>query len=239
MTDSLTATEKECICCYGFIANPSKPIWENIPSALKAIQATTYLNSPYNLHCHNLCKTLPLPTGYNQLLDLSLNYCIERKKPTPNIQNTLDKLNRSDRLKAWLKDNPIKKDKNYNPNLYLPSCWKPPEAPSIIEQSLKTFGEKLKEITEQNTARATPNSNLTRLQKNCLQKMLNDKCYIVCLSDKNLGSVLMERIRILNATYQTTYYVTLCTLNSQNKKLLNKYNILGKLCYSYALINVF
>jgi hypothetical protein len=42
-------------------------------------------------------------------------------KPAPNIKNTLDKLNRSIRLKAWLKEHPVEKDENYNPNLYLPS----------------------------------------------------------------------------------------------------------------------
>jgi hypothetical protein len=42
-------------------------------------------------------------------------------KPAPNIKNTLDKLNRCIRLKAWLKEHPVEKDENYNPNLYLPS----------------------------------------------------------------------------------------------------------------------
>jgi hypothetical protein len=81
LKDSLTATEEECIRCYGFVANSSKPIWENIPHALKSIQASTYLNSPSNLHCYNLCTTLTPPTGYNQLLGLGLNYCIEQKNP--------------------------------------------------------------------------------------------------------------------------------------------------------------
>ena len=85
------------------------------------------------------------------------------------------------------------------------SCWKRRklQPQSILTFTLETTwniwnyrtkpkNEKLKEITEQNTARATPKSNLTRLQKHCLQKIMSDKCYIVCLSDKNLGPVLME-----------------------------------------------
>jgi hypothetical protein len=137
-------------------------------------------------HTYATNRLQPTPRPWSKLLHRT-------KKPAPNIKNTLDKLNRSVRLKVWLKEHPIENDENYNPNLYLPSRWKPPEASNTIEQNLKTFAEKLKEITKQNTEKATPKSNLTRLQKNCLQKIMNDKRYIVCLSDKNLGPVLMER----------------------------------------------
>jgi hypothetical protein len=190
--DSTIAIEKECIRSYGFVANPTKKIWENIPSALKTIQATTYLNSPFNLHCHNLCTKLLTPIGFNQLLSLGLNFCIERSKPTPNIKYTLNKLNRNVRLKAWLEKNPLEQD-NYNPNLYLPSHWQPPEAPERIEQCLQNFEKQLTEITKHNNANSTSRSNLSRLQKNCLKKIMSDRCFIVCLSDKNLGPVLMER----------------------------------------------
>jgi hypothetical protein len=64
----------------------------------------------------------------------------------------------------------IEKDGDCNPNLYLPSCCKPPDASEKPEQSLRNFTEKLKEITEHNTTNSTPKSNLTKLHKNYLRK---------------------------------------------------------------------
>ena len=119
-------------------------------------------------HTYATNRLQPTPRPWSKLLHRT-------KKTAPNIKNTLDKLNRSVRLKAWLKEHPIENDESYNPNLYLPSRWKPPEASNTIEQNLKTFAEKLKEIVKQNTEKTTPKSNLTRLQKNCLQKIMNDK----------------------------------------------------------------
>jgi len=183
----------ECIRTYGFTADPKKPIWKNIPSALKSILATTYLNSPSNLHCHNLCERLPPPAGFNILLGLGLNYCIEQRKPTPNIQKTMDKINNSVRLKAWLTENPLEKNQNYNPKLYLPSRWKPPEASIEIEKRLKEFKTALTEEKNKNAITTISKSNLTKLQQSCLEKIKNDRRYIVCLSDKNLGPVILER----------------------------------------------
>ncbi len=96
---------KECIRTYGFIADPNKPVWKNIPSALKFMNTNMYLQSLYNLHCHNLCENLQPPLGFNILLGLSLDFCIEQKQPRPNVQHTLEKLKRSVQLKEWLKEN--------------------------------------------------------------------------------------------------------------------------------------
>jgi hypothetical protein len=46
------------------LKNPKRHQEQTQPSALKTIQATTYLNSPYNLHCNNLCNKLIPPTAW-------------------------------------------------------------------------------------------------------------------------------------------------------------------------------
>jgi hypothetical protein len=56
IVDSISAINKECTQTYGFVANPAKAIWENIPHALKSINTSSFLQLPYNLHCHNLCE---------------------------------------------------------------------------------------------------------------------------------------------------------------------------------------
>ena len=144
---SLSTISKECIRTYGFVADPNKPIWKNIPSALKSMTTNEYLQSPYNLHCHNLCENLKPPLGFNILLGLSLNFCIEQNHPKPNVQYTLEKLKRSIRLKEWLEENGSNNndDDEYIPHLYLPSRWNPPPASNKIESKLQQFSTKLEE----------------------------------------------------------------------------------------------
>jgi hypothetical protein len=176
---------------YGFVSNPEKPIWENIPNALRTLNATTYLQTPYNLHCHNLCESLQPPPGSNQLLGLGLNFCIKESHPKPNVKHTLEKLERSVRLQAWINENGTPADEEYIPTLYIPSPWKPPPASDEIENNLLLFSSKIKELVRNN--KTAPRSNLSKLQYTCLKNIKNDRRFIICLSDKNLGPVIMER----------------------------------------------
>jgi hypothetical protein len=84
--DTMSTIDKECTQMYGFIADPTKPIWENIPVALQKNPTSTFLQTPYKLTCHNLCEKLQPPPGFNQLLGLGLNFCIEQYHPKPNIK---------------------------------------------------------------------------------------------------------------------------------------------------------
>jgi hypothetical protein len=49
-------------------------------------------------------------------------------------------------------------------------------------------------------------SNLTRLQYNCLQSLKDDHRFIICLSDKNLGPVIMERSTYLERCFTKHLY---------------------------------
>jgi len=108
--DALSITEKECVRMYGFVADPNKPIWENLKSSLKNLPTQLFLQAPYSLTCHNLCKKLQPPPGFNQLLGLSQNFCIEQYHPKPTVKETTAKLKRSIRLKSWIKQNGIEED---------------------------------------------------------------------------------------------------------------------------------
>jgi len=122
----------------------------------------------------NLCNNIQPPPGFNYLLDLGLNFCIEQHKPTPNIENTLKRLERSIRLKAWTTENEINDEgNNYIKNLYLPSTWHPPLASTEIENSITLFSSKVRDACASNIVR--PRTNLSRLQYTCLQKIKNDK----------------------------------------------------------------
>jgi hypothetical protein len=112
------------------------------------------------------------------------------------VKNTLNKLSKSIRLKAWLANHPTDEENNndYNPKLYLPSHWKPPEASSTIEECLENFELAVRNEIAQGTAtKGNKKTNLTKLQIKCLKTFVSDRRFMICLSDKNLGPVIMER----------------------------------------------
>jgi hypothetical protein len=145
-----------------------------------------------SLQCHNLCIKEKPPPRYNQLLGLSLNYCIETLHPKPNFKQTTDKLEKSIHLKHWVNEYGANNNNDdYIPSLYITTTWKPPEASTKKEEAIKNFTSKIRSIIERN--KTYPRSNLTKLQHNCLLAIKNNNKLIVCMSDKNLGPIIMER----------------------------------------------
>ncbi len=144
----IAEAKHHCIKNFGFVSDPSKKLWEHIPSALKALPTRFVLQSPANQYCHNLCTETAPPPGYNYLLGLGLNYCIESLHPKPNINVTVKKMEKSIRLKHWLSKNGIENNEDYIPSLYVPTTWKPPEASHEIEEAIQTFTTNLNKMVE-------------------------------------------------------------------------------------------
>ncbi len=69
--------------------------------------------------CHNLCEKLQPTPGFNQLLGLGLNFCIEQHRPKPNVKNTMEKLKKSIRLRVWTEENGIANDEYIKNSTYL------------------------------------------------------------------------------------------------------------------------
>ncbi len=189
--DAISDEKRQCIKTYGVVSDPTKPQWHNTSCALRSLPTHVFLQSPTNLQCHNLCQTLTPPPGYNYLLGLGLNFCIEQARPKPNIERTFERLKQTIRLKQWLTKNGINQDDEYIPSLYIQSNWNPPEASSETEDAINRFSTMLAIELANNKTNAR--SNLTRLQYNCLQLLKNGHHFIICLSDKNLRPVIMER----------------------------------------------
>ncbi len=118
---------------------------------------------------------------------------MEQAHPKPNIEYTLKRLIWAIRLKQWLTEDEVNQDDGYIPSLYLPPNWNPPEASNKTEDAISKFSMTLAIELVNNTTNT--GSNLTRLQYNCLQLLKDDHHFIFCLTDKNLGSVVMEHSR--------------------------------------------
>ena len=82
---------------YGFLADPSKELWENIKDYYGNMSPRTYLiGRPTNMACHDLCIDQKAPPGIELLLGLGATYCVQQ----PNLskkasQRTMKRLRRN------------------------------------------------------------------------------------------------------------------------------------------------
>jgi hypothetical protein len=91
---------------------------------------------------------------------------------------------------------------DYIPNLYIKSEWKPPPIPeSNVELRMMDFATTLK-LAAVAHHRARPRSNLSSLQHRQIQMIRNDRRFIVCLTDKNLGPAILERRQYIQRVHQ-------------------------------------
>ena len=147
---------------------------------------------------HNLCINVKPPPGTRLLLGLSEKFCIERGRPTgidERFNSNFDRLQRQVRINDFFNlQERITKDDDYIPNLYLSSEWVPPIIRhGDMEQRMMNYRAKLVRLVQHASQRRRPRFNLSPLQYKILKELKENKEIIVCLSDKNLGPVVMDR----------------------------------------------
>ena len=124
---------------FGFIANASKPRWENTQQALLQMPAEHYFNHQNNIAIHNLCKsTKEIPPGAISLLGLGLNFCIKHRYPTHKIKKSIKRFQNDIRTKQLFVG--LKRQDNFIPQLYIEDPhWITPPAKPKIEHCLQRF----------------------------------------------------------------------------------------------------
>lgn len=76
----------------GFLADPSKQLWENKIAYLEILPFHYIQSMPSNMAVHNLC-ILPssIPKGTISVLGLGINFCIKKPHPTNNFKKSLQR----------------------------------------------------------------------------------------------------------------------------------------------------
>jgi hypothetical protein len=118
-------------------------------------------SQPSNATIHILSGK-KLPCGSDQLLGLSLKFCIQETIPKMQVAKTIARLRRAIRFQAWLdahsdKETEDKNDSDYIPGLYLPSSWTPPISHTHLENGLSDFEGKLNNYFEQRRPKRSDN----------------------------------------------------------------------------------
>ena len=182
---------------YGFLADPTKSVWENTKLRLGAMSPHAYYTRPANMAFHNLCTTIQVPPGTAALLGLGLKYCIEQPRPYQDFNRSMHRFRRDMRLHCAIQGfntditEEDSSNKDYIQRLYIPSNWKPPEAPLKYELTFDTFDEGL--TAERHLLNYTRRYNLTPSQRHVLSELSSRTDLIVLPTDKNLGPCIIER----------------------------------------------
>ena len=142
---------KQILKHEGFLADPSKPLWQNKKDYLANLPIELLLSSPSNMAVHNLClhpNKIYIPKGTISTFGLGLNFCIKSAHPTNNYKKSLNRFKRDIRIKHLFRDKPD--NGNYLPGLYIPNSeWEPKKASKQIEDCLQKFESKLHQQQKQ------------------------------------------------------------------------------------------
>ena len=124
---------------YGFLADPSTKLWENVEDYYGSMDVRTYLiDRPTTMACHNLCSKSKAPEGIEFLLGLGAKYCVQRTKLDPcQLDKTMTRLRNNMRWKYIFRNQPD--DSDYLPELYINSKRNPDEASPEIEACMNEF----------------------------------------------------------------------------------------------------
>ncbi len=174
----------------GFLANPSKAIWENI----QAIIGESIINKPSNMACHDLTTntTMKAPKQARNLLGLGLNFAIKTTAPTNNIKTTINKFQNDICHRYFItnKMDDIIDNRNFNCKLYKKSKWIPPAASKQVKECIANFMQDLQETAskykQEQNARI-----LSMQQEKLLSQLRQDQNLIITPADKNLSPVLL------------------------------------------------
>jgi hypothetical protein len=178
---------------------------------------------PSNATFHNLTGK-KLPCGSDQLLGLSLKFCIQEKIPKPQVAKTVARLRRAVRLQAWLdshsnEETENSNDRDYIPGLYLPSTWTLTLAPAHIENGLSAFEGKLNDYFEQH--RPNRSDNLTFFQHRALKQLQTDTSLHICDTDNNIGPAVIGKCVYLKQVYEE--HLSASTYFCLNEKECNNF----------------
>ena len=153
---------------------------------------------------HNLCTTSNPPPLTHLLLGLGHKFCVQPYLPEFDFKQTFSKITHQVRLQSFLHTHDhLEKNSTYNAKIYVKSNFTPPIADTYTESLLSNFKDAILLYATNKLSNTKPHHNLSNLQRNILLKLKSNKEITVCLSDKNLGPVLID----------TTHYIKLAIKN--------------------------
>ena len=183
-----------CLSKFGFWCNPNLPAWNGAKIVLRKMPLSQLFNlfKSSQTAYHNLCTSIPPPTGIGQLLWNGLKFCIEKPLPKPRLDQTFARLERDLRLKHHWSDQDCDAD-DYDRKLYIKSDWVPDTPTPELDAGLALFKTRICEAVKNNQVGKRRQHNLPTMARSLLQNLPNSLDHIILNTDKNLGPAILER----------------------------------------------
>ena len=177
---------------YGFVANPNISVRHNACLQLACMPCWYYFNRPKNLAFHNLCSILDPPKNLQSLLGLGLKFIPTPTHSTANANKSLQRFEKDFFNKSTFAGKPPSQNEVFNPKLYLGSTYIPKwwMITDPIRRRNRNFAQAIASLFQRK--RRNP-SNLLWHQHIALQKLQQDRRFLIVQCDKNLGPAIIER----------------------------------------------
>lgn len=219
-TTKLEQYRKDRSNIYGFCPDPDAPLWKNKQDYFDQLSLEEFEALPTNMAMHNYCEKIQPPVGSRRLLGLGLKFCIRNKRPTNNVNSSLNRFeNDVRRIKTFLHH---PDDNNYIPGLYIKSDFLFKRADNATEAALSNFRDAV--INTRRPYCRPRRTNLTSIQWEVLKVLKNNDHFIAIEADKNLGGCLLER------PHYNVRGVREHLGNTNVYQRLTKQQITGKMC---------
>ena len=152
-----------------------------------------YFSRPHHIALHNLCSTLQPPHNLRCLLGLNLKFCPTKRHSSPNNDDNNSRFRRDMLLRFFFSgaDNtasPV----DYNPKLYGPSNWTPPD--NLISPEFTSRVNRFLTHAALAFAKRRCRSNLLPQQLSLLRLLKRDSRFVIIHADKNLGPCITEKL---------------------------------------------
>ena len=180
---------------FGFVADPKKTLLHNASSTLATTPTWYYISRPSHLAFHDFIQQKHPAKNLRSQLGLGLKFI-----PTPCCTNTWTKLKEISMLKLQraihlcfhFAGTATSSNEEYDPKMYVRSNWTAPYwtlPPIVLQERLDKFVTTLNKLFKRRMGK----TNLLSYQTRALQSSQQQRDFLICPCDKNLGPAIIER----------------------------------------------
>jgi hypothetical protein len=89
-----------------------------------------------------MCTTISPPAGIERVLGLGFTFCLQKPRPEPDHEGSIDRFRRDTRLREYFQGQPDD-DGSFIPKLHIKSKWQPRPRNQDLERRLNQLDQEL------------------------------------------------------------------------------------------------
>ena len=189
---------------FGFCADHTKPVWQNVQDYIKNLPAHyLFVYHSQVKGCHNLLHPdTSFPRAIPSILHLGRKFIPHLPTTTNYFRESADHFKQDVRRISTFYDKPPQDDGSYILQLYFKSDWIPNPCKDLgVERAMKKFLTSIRQEQQHRYSRPIL-SNIFPHHWRLIRRLRNHDDYIVVEADKNLGGCILNRSTYISRTFQ-------------------------------------